>query len=87
VILVIDPGGTATCLYGETLDLTSLGPLAISRASQVEPDATGQWWADLDLVDGPVLGPFTRRSNALSAERKWLENRLCTPKLGTSGSG
>jgi hypothetical protein len=44
--------------------------LSIARASDVEPDATGQWFAH--LIDGPTLGPFSRRSEALTAEQGWL---------------
>ncbi|MEN9664013.1 MAG: hypothetical protein RLZZ326_376, partial [Planctomycetota bacterium] len=43
-----------------------------SRASHVEPDADGNWGADMGPVDGPVLGPFKNRSEALGAERGWL---------------
>lgn len=75
--LIISPTGLARCLYDESLDLRSLGQLTITRASQVEPDALGQWWADLSLVAGPRLGPFVRRSDALAAEVAWLTaNRL-----------
>src|SRR5947209_1459433 len=73
MLLVIDPGGRARCLYGEEIDLVSLGPLSIHRASHVEPDADGLWWADLAPVGGPRLGPFARRSLALDAEVAWLE--------------
>jgi hypothetical protein len=77
--LLIDPGGTLRCLYDESIDLTSLGQLVIQRASHVEPDDTGQWWADLAPVHGPRLGPFAKRSEALRAEVSWLEqNRLTT---------
>ncbi len=76
--LVIKPDGSVRCLYDEAVDLSSLGSLTIQRGSHVEPDATGQWLADMAPVDGPVLGPFKRRSEALSAERDWLEqNWLC----------
>ncbi len=71
--LVIDAGGTVRCLYGEAIDLACLGPLTIRRASQVEPDGQGAWWADLGPVGGPRLGPFGRRSAALAAEADWLE--------------
>lgn len=71
--ILITPDGTLRCLYDETLDLTQLGPLHIRRASHVEPDDQGQWWADLAPVDGPRLGPFIHRSAALDAEREWLE--------------
>ena len=71
--LRIDGGGTIRCLYSECLDLASLGSLTIGRASHVEPDLDGRWWADLSPVNGPKLGPFIRRSEALSAEQTWLE--------------
>lgn len=73
--LVIEPGGVVRCIYGEEIDLHALGSPAISRASQVEPDNEGRWRADLAPVDGPVLGPFDHRSEALLAERRWLEER------------
>ena len=73
--LFIAPNGTALAIYGEEIDLHSLGTATISRASHVEPDDSGQWFAN--IVNGPPLGPFTRRSEALEAEVAWLtENRL-----------
>ncbi len=71
--LVITPEGTIRCLYGETLELSSLGRLEIARGSHVEPTTDGQWTADLSPVNGPLLGPFAQRSQALEAERNWLE--------------
>ncbi len=71
--LMIRPDGTVHCLYGEELDLHELGSLAIARGSHVEPDATGQWTADLSPVNGPRLGPFSSRSDSIAAERQWLE--------------
>ena len=70
--LVIDPDGTIRTLYDELLDWPSLGQVAITRGSHVEPDATGRWLADLSPVSGPTLGPFAHRSQALAAERDWL---------------
>jgi hypothetical protein len=71
--LLVECDGSVRCLYDEAIDLSSLGPLSITRASHVQPDATGHWWADLSPVGGPQLGPFDRRSEALDAERFWLE--------------
>jgi hypothetical protein len=71
--LVVEPGGRVRCLYGEAVDLAALGVLAIRRASHVEPDSDGAWWADLAPLGGPRLGPFARRSLALDAEVAWLE--------------
>ncbi len=58
------------------LDLRELGKLQITRASHVEPDRNGFWWADMGPVDGPVLGPFKNRTEALQAEREWLSASL-----------
>ena len=74
--LVIRLDGSVRCVYGEEIDLTLLGALAFSRASHVEPDPRGNWHADLSLVGGPVLGPFTMRSQALVAEVQWLNGHL-----------
>ena len=65
--------GAVRCLYGEELELNRLGKLSIARGSHVEPTADGQWTADMSPVDGPVLGPFASRSEALAEEQQWLE--------------
>ena len=70
--LVVDAGGGVRCVYGEELDLREFGKLQITRASHVEPDRDGFWWADMEPVDGPVLGPYGSRTEALRAERGWL---------------
>jgi hypothetical protein len=70
--LLVGTDGVARCIYDEALDLRELGQLQITRASHVEPDAEGYWWADMGPVDGPVLGPYCSRSEALGAEKKWL---------------
>ena len=70
--LVVDAGGDVRWVYGEELDLREIGKLQITRASHVEPDRDGFWWADMGPVDGPVLGPYGSRSEALVAEREWL---------------
>jgi len=73
--LRVEPNGVLRCLYSEVIDLSSIGLLSIRRASNVEPDEHGQWWADLAPVKGPRLGPFVLRSQALDAEQSWLEAR------------
>ena len=78
--LLILPGGTVRGIYQETIDLGELGDLSIRRASHVEPDGQGRWWADLSPVGGPVLGPYAQRSLALAAEVRWLDQHLaCLP--------
>ena len=33
------------------------------------------WWADMGPVCGPVLGPFSSRDQALTAELEWLRQK------------
>ena len=68
----VPPNGPAMCIYSDALPLSEIGKLKISRASHVEPNASGQWLADLSPVGGPKLGPFELRSVAISAEVDWL---------------
>jgi hypothetical protein len=75
--LIIAPSGEARCIYAEIIDLAALGSLAITRASHVEPDDKGQWFAA--MIGGPVLGPFSTRSQALDAEQAWLQVNWLTP--------
>ena len=74
--LHISPAGQVRCIYSEAISLKELGTISIQRASHVEPDASGNWLADLSPVEGPVLGPFALRSEALAAEVTWLEQHL-----------
>jgi hypothetical protein len=74
--LRVERSGRIVGLYDEVIDLTTLGMLRIRRASQVEPDAQGQWWADLAPLRGPRLGPFGCRSQAMQAERAWLRDHV-----------
>ena len=76
--LVVDHRGGVRAVYGELIDLRTLGRPAIARASHVEPTPDGRWTADLRPVIGPVLGPFGHRSEALEAERAWLEAHWLT---------
>ena len=73
--LIISPSGQITTIYSEVLNLAVLGAQRIERASHVEPDGSGRWFAQ--IIDGPVLGPFDRRSEAIAAEVAWLTDALC----------
>ena len=54
--------------------LSCLGkPVQIKRSSHVE-FIDGNWLADMHPSDGPILGPFVTRKQALAAETKWLED-------------
>ncbi len=74
--LVIKPDGKGMAIYGEEIDLACLGDVQVRRGSHVEPDRDGRWWADLSPVNGPTLGPFAKRSEALAAENIWLTAHL-----------
>jgi hypothetical protein len=79
MLLVVEPRGLVRCLYGEAVDLSTLGDLSICRASHVEPDSQGVWWTDLSPLAGPRLGPFPQRSLDLAAEQAWLERNWLEP--------
>ncbi len=77
--LFINTQGLIRAIYGEALSVQSLGTVRIQRASHVEPDDSGNWWADLEPSGGPVLGPFPVRSAALDAEHDWLTRHVLDP--------
>ena len=77
--LLIAPTGSIRCVYGEDVNLHQLGRLSIQRGSHVEPTADGQWTADLSPVNGPLLGPFSKRADALAAEVAWLLEHWLVP--------
>lgn len=76
--LIVSRSGAVRCVYSEEIDLSSLGQLTIQRGSHVEPTADGRWTADLSPVNGPVLGPYSSRSEALAAEQQWLDEYWLT---------
>jgi hypothetical protein len=39
------------------------------------------WYADMLPVDGPVLGPFNKRQEALDAEITWLREHHLPPPV------
>jgi len=77
MILSIDTQGQVRGIYTDDFPWRELGKPMVQRASHVEPDHLGLWWTDLSLSNGPKIGPFARRADAISAEIAWLErNRL-----------
>jgi len=56
--------------------LLNEGISTVTRVSHVEPfhvDGRHGWTADMTPVNGPVLGPFVTRAEALDAEHVWLQ--------------
>ena len=77
--LLIDESGNITFVYSDSLrPLLALGEPTIKRASHVEPTIEGCWVADLSPVNGPMLGPFERREQALQEEVQWLNRNHLT---------
>lgn len=74
--LIVKPNGSVQGVYSDEFDYRTLGEPRIRRASHVEPDESGRWIADLAPVQGPKLGPFEKRSEALDAEKKFLDSLL-----------
>ena len=73
MILSIDTKGHVRGIYTDDFPWHELGKTLVLRASNVEPDQLGLWWADLSLSSGPKIGPFARRADAIAAEIAWLE--------------
>ena len=73
--IVIKPSGVFISIYNDAFDYGEFGKPQIRRASHVEPDNAGHWFADLSPVDGPTLGPFDKRNEAIDAELEFLN--LC----------
>jgi len=81
VQLVIEAGGNVRTIYTEQFDIRCLGSVSIRRGSHVEPTENGHWTADLSPCDGPLLGPFSQRSQAIEAEIDWLRKHWLSPSL------
>lgn len=76
MIILVPLEGDVSLLYTEVIDLKKIGTITSNkRVSHVEPAPLepDRWCADMSPVNGPVLGPFDTRSEALQAEERWLE--------------
>lgn len=79
--LYINNEGTIQGVYSDSMaGLLLQGHAEVTRASHVEPgkDHRGNpcWYADLSPSQGPTLGPFYLRQEALDAEVNWLHKNL-----------
>ena len=77
MITITIQGGRMEFIYTDNLaPLLDEGDATVQRVSHVEPscaDGRHGWTADMTPVDGPTLGPFTTRAEALDAEHVWLQ--------------
>lgn len=78
MILSVSPTGRLKAIYHDDLRaLIDQGEARITRASAVEPDEAGKWWADMSLSGFDIkLGPYDLREDALKAERAFLEAKM-----------
>lgn len=67
-----DPKGIGHCLYGEAIDLHSLGSLTVRRASHIEFNDTTQQWDVLPPDGGIPLFSHPTRSQCLTWEHTHL---------------
>ena len=75
--IAIDADGIALMIYSdEHADFLRTGKTTVRRVSNVEPAPQGGWTADMSPVDGPVLGPYPLRQQALDAEVEYLKQLL-----------
>jgi hypothetical protein len=83
-VMVIGKDGSILAIYNEAEILGLIQESAqkmIKRASHVEPTEDGQWMADMGPVDGPVLGPYDTRQEALDHEVDWLTGAMMKGSL------
>lgn len=81
-------GAEAKHLHDDRAPTGELGRPSATRASHVEPyrtvDSFGRqvirWYIDLRPSNGPVMGRFKTRDEALAAEKDWLNLKLETPE-------
>jgi hypothetical protein len=79
--IIISKTGQTRFIYNDALlGLAEQGKTEVRRASHVEP-CSGGWKADMSPVDGPVLGPYVTRAEALGHEVDWLlQHNIPQPK-------
>ena len=77
--LVIAPSGRVFAIFDETLDLSSLGCLSISRASHVEPTPDGRWTADIRPMIAVNVLSATCLSSLTGLREEMLSSRsICS---------
>lgn len=80
LVFRITTEGTMQCLWHPELDrgeidVRSLGPVTLTRASHIEPvNETGEW--EVTLTDGRTLGRFPSHAAAVGAEVQFLQAEL-----------
>ena len=66
-------GGQVDCLYTEAVDLSSLGPLHVTRATDIRFDRTTQQWEVHEAVTDRILFSNPSRGECLRWEHDNLQ--------------
>ena len=69
VVLRFDSSGQGSCLYSELIDLQSIGPLAVARATSIEFNPATQQWEVKDM-NSQILFTHSSRSICLAWEQQ-----------------
>ena len=85
--IIIEPDGTARCIYRKKSTWQRSAAPTITRASHVEPDQQGRWLADMSPVGGAVLGPFDSSQRGPGGRARLAGDPLATDATATSTSG
>jgi hypothetical protein len=78
LVKALDPEGRGTIQKAGYIETTDSLPEAarIALASRNIALVLNRFWASLLPLNGPVLGPFTTRTQALEAEAAWVRKYL-----------
>ncbi len=74
-VFILSDGTVKFLYYDELKPLLNIGDVHVARASHVDPEKTEdglKWFADLSPVNGPKIGPFETRNEAIAGEIEWL---------------
>ena len=73
----IKPSGQVRYLHDDLVaGVIDPGPVTARRASHIEISEDGKtWYVDLAPVDGPTVGGFASRQQAVEYEEAWLRER------------
>ena len=74
-VFKIFPDGRVLTIYDDSIQDLCLGDLSVERASNVVFDFVSQTW-EVVIEDEVVLEGFAKRSDAIEAEVKFLNNQL-----------
>ena len=75
IALTFTPDGVGHALYTDSLDLGSIGPLAVRRATRIEFDGKAQYWRVFLVHGSKALFNSPSRAECLAWERQYLESQ------------